>query len=54
LYRSGLLNAKEREVQDLRQIAQNRIARSKARLSEAYSDSREVKSNLEWSQKHVS
>jgi hypothetical protein len=53
-HRSGLLNAKHRELMDLQQLAQQRIARSKARLAEAYSDSREVKRDLEWSQKRVS
>jgi len=51
---SGLLNAKHRELMDLQQLAQQRLARSKARLAEAYSDSREVKRDLEWSQKRVS
>lgn len=51
---SGLLNAKTRELVDLQQLAQQRLQRSKARLAEAYSDSREVKRDLEWSQKRVS
>jgi len=51
---SGLLNAKEREVLELQQLAQQRLARSRARLAEGYQDAKEVKSNLEWTQKRVS
>lgn len=51
---SGLLNAKHRELQDLQALAQQRLARSKARLSEGYQDAKEVKRDLEWTQKRVS
>jgi hypothetical protein len=49
-----LLNAKHRELQDLQALAQQKIARSRARLAEGYQDAKEVKSNLEWTQKRVS
>ncbi|KAG0653012.1 hypothetical protein D0Z07_0706 [Hyphodiscus hymeniophilus] len=51
---SGLLNAKNRELQDLQALAQQRIARSRARLAEGYQDAKEVKRDLEWTQKRVS
>lgn len=52
--RSGLLNAKQRELQDLQALAQQRIARSRARLAEGYQDAKDVKRDLEWTQKRVS
>ncbi|TVY40329.1 Biogenesis of lysosome-related organelles complex 1 subunit [Lachnellula occidentalis] len=51
---SGLLNAKHRELQDLQALAQQRLARSRARLAEGYQDAKEVKRDLEWTQKRVS
>ncbi|EKD17728.1 uncharacterized protein L3040_008085 [Drepanopeziza brunnea f. sp. 'multigermtubi'] len=51
---SGLLNAKHRELLELQQLAQQRLARSRARLAEGYQDAKEVKRDLEWTQKHVS
>lgn len=51
---SGLLNAKTRELLELQQLAQQRLARSRARLAEGYQDAKEVKRDLEWSQKRVS
>jgi len=51
---SGLLNAKNREVMELQQLVQQRLARSKARLAEGYQDAKEVKRDLEWTQKRVS
>ncbi|KAH8596913.1 hypothetical protein B0O99DRAFT_509325 [Bisporella sp. PMI_857] len=51
---SGLLNAKHRELQDLQALAQQRIARSRARLAEGYQDAKDVKRDLEWTQKRVS
>ncbi|TAQ90108.1 hypothetical protein B7494_g1570 [Chlorociboria aeruginascens] len=51
---SGLLNAKNRELLELQQLAQQRIARSRVRLAEGYSDAKEVKKDLEWTQKRVS
>lgn len=51
---SGLLNAKHREVLELQQLAQQRLAKTRARLTEGYQDAKEVKRNLEWTQKRVS
>jgi hypothetical protein len=51
---SGMLNAKQRELQDLQALAQQRLAKSRARLAEGYQDAREVKRDLEWTQKRVS
>ncbi|CZS96427.1 uncharacterized protein RAG0_14168 [Rhynchosporium agropyri] len=51
---SGLLNAKHRELLDLQALAQQRIAKSRARLAEGYADAKEVKRDLEWTQKRVS
>lgn len=52
--RSGLLNAKHRELQDLQALAQQRIAKSRARLAEGYQDAKEVKRDLEWTQSRMS
>jgi hypothetical protein len=51
---SGLLNAKHRELLELQQLAQQRLSRSRARLAEGYQDAKEVKRDLEWTQKRVS
>lgn len=51
---SGLLNAKQRELFELQQLAQQRLARTRARLAEGYQDAKEVKRDLEWTQKRVS
>lgn len=51
---SGLLNAKNRELLELQKLAQHRLAKSRARLAEGYADAKEVKRDLEWSQKRVS
>jgi hypothetical protein len=52
--RSGLLNAKHRELQDLQALAQQRIAKSRARLAEGYQDAKDVKRDLEWTQSRMS
>ncbi|KAF4618142.1 hypothetical protein G7Y89_g14967 [Cudoniella acicularis] len=51
---SGLLNAKQRELLELQQLAQQCLAKSRARLAEGYQDAKEVKRDLEWTQKRVS
>lgn len=51
---SGLLNAKHRELQDLQALAQQRIAKSRARLAEGYQDAKDVKRDLEWTQSRMS
>lgn len=52
--RSGKLNNKQREVEELRAKAQARLAKSRARMAQGFQDAKEVKRDLEWSQKHVS
>ncbi|KAF8863974.1 putative biogenesis of lysosome-related organelles complex 1 subunit KXD1 [Acephala macrosclerotiorum] len=51
---SGLLNAKHRELMDLQALAQQRLEKSRARLAEGYADAKEVRRDLEWTQKRVS
>ncbi|CAN8104613.1 unnamed protein product [Discula destructiva] len=51
---SGRLNAKHRELLELQKQAQARLARSRARFAEGMDDAREVRQNLEWTQKKVS
>jgi biogenesis of lysosome-related organelles complex 1 subunit KXD1 len=51
---SGKLNAKQRELMDLQKQAQARLARTRERFQEGMRDAREVRSDLEWTQKKVS
>lgn len=53
-YRSGKLNAKHRELMELQQQAQARLARTRERFQEGMRDAREVRGDLEWTQKKVS
>ena len=48
------MNAKNRELQDLRALAQQRLERTRARLTEGYQDAKQVKADLEWTSKRVS
>jgi len=50
---SGLLNAKNRELQELQALAQQRLAKSRVRMAEGYADAKEVKRDLEWTQKRT-
>ena len=52
--RSGTLNAKHREVLELQKKAQERLAKSRARFAQGLQDAREVRADLEWTQKKVS
>jgi biogenesis of lysosome-related organelles complex 1 subunit KXD1 len=52
--RSGKLNAKHRELMDLQKQAQARLARTRERFQEGVRDAREVRGDLEWTQKKVS
>lgn len=52
--RSGKLNAKQRELMDLQKQAQARLARTRERFQEGMRDAREVRGDLEWTQKKVS
>ncbi|OAA63083.1 putative domain KxDL [Cordyceps fumosorosea ARSEF 2679] len=51
---SGKLNAKHRELMDLQRQAQARLARTRERFQEGMRDAREVRGDLEWTQKKVS
>ncbi|KAH7320057.1 hypothetical protein B0I35DRAFT_408780 [Stachybotrys elegans] len=51
---SGKLNAKHRELMDLQKQAQARLAKTRERFQEGMRDAREVRSDLEWTQKKVS
>ncbi|KAK1836054.1 hypothetical protein QBC39DRAFT_248651 [Podospora conica] len=51
---SGHLNAKHRELLELQAKAQARLAKSRARFAQGLEDAREVRGDLEWTQKKVS
>ncbi|TPX08884.1 uncharacterized protein E0L32_009702 [Thyridium curvatum] len=51
---SGHLNAKQRELLELQKKAQARLAKSRARFAEGMQDARQVRADLEWTQKKVS
>ncbi|EAQ86883.1 hypothetical protein CHGG_08136 [Chaetomium globosum CBS 148.51] len=50
---SGHLNAKHRELLELQAKAQARLAKSRARFAQGLEDAREVREDLEWTQKKV-
>jgi len=50
---SGHLNAKHRELLDLQAKAQARLAKTRARFAQGLEDAREVRNDLEWTQKKV-
>jgi hypothetical protein len=52
-YRSGHLNAKHRELLELQAKAQARLAKTRARFAQGLEDAREVRNDLEWTQKKV-
>jgi hypothetical protein len=51
---SGKLNAKHRELMDLQKQAQARLAKTRERFQDGMRDAREVRGDLEWTQKKVS
>jgi hypothetical protein len=51
---SGHLNAKQRELLEMQAKAQARLAKARARFAEGLQDAREVRADLEWTQKKVS
>lgn len=51
--RSGHLNAKHRELLELQAKAQARLAKTRARFAQGLEDAREVRNDLEWTQKKV-
>ncbi|OAA57471.1 hypothetical protein SPI_07130 [Niveomyces insectorum RCEF 264] len=50
---SGRLNDKQRELLELQQKAQARLAKARTRFAEGMRDAREVRADLEWSQKKL-
>ncbi|KAK3321117.1 hypothetical protein B0T19DRAFT_258918 [Cercophora scortea] len=50
---SGLLNAKQHELLELQAKAQARLAKTRARFAKGLEDAREVRADLEWTQKKV-
>ncbi|KAH8883913.1 hypothetical protein GQ53DRAFT_786662 [Thozetella sp. PMI_491] len=51
---SGKLNAKHRELLEMQAKAQARLAKARARFAEGMEDAREVRADLEWTQKKLS
>lgn len=52
-YRSGELNAKNRELLELQTLAQRRLKNSRANFADGMKAAKEVKKDLEWTQKRV-
>ncbi|KAK3683853.1 hypothetical protein B0T22DRAFT_263718 [Podospora appendiculata] len=50
---SGLLNAKQHELLELQAKTQARLAKTRARFAKGLEDAREVRADLEWTQKKV-
>ncbi|KAL2024085.1 hypothetical protein VTK56DRAFT_9865 [Thermocarpiscus australiensis] len=50
---SGRLNAKHRELLELQAKAQARLAKARTRFAQGLEDAREVRNDLEWTQKKV-
>ncbi|KAK4205688.1 hypothetical protein QBC40DRAFT_248857 [Triangularia verruculosa] len=50
---SGHLNAKHRELLELQAKAQARLAKTRARFAQGMEDAREVREDLEWTQRKV-
>ncbi len=51
--RSGELNAKNRELMELQALAQRRLKTSRANFADGMKAAKEVKKDLEWTQKRV-
>ena len=52
-HRSGELNAKNRELLELQALAQRRLKNSRANFADGMKAAKEVKKDLEWTQKRV-
>lgn len=52
--RSGELNAKHRELIELQALAQRRLKSTRANFADGMQAAKEVKRDLEWTQKRVS
>ena len=53
IYSSGILNAKQRELAELQAMAQRRLKSTRANLADGMKAAREVRRDLEWTQKRV-
>lgn len=53
LHRSGELNAKNRELLELQELAQHRLKNSRANFTDGMKAAKEVKKDLDWTQKRV-
>lgn len=51
--RSGHLNAKHRELLELQAMAQARLEKSRVRFARGLEEARQVRKDLEWTQKKV-
>ena len=51
--RSGELNAKNRELMELQALAQRRLKNNRANFADGMKAAKEVKKDLEWTQKRV-
>ena len=51
--RSGELNAKQRELAELQALAQRRLKSTRANLADGVKAAKEVRKDLEWTQKRV-
>jgi len=51
--RSGELNAKQRELAELQALAQRRLKSARANFADGAKAAKEVKRDLEWTQKRV-
>lgn len=51
--RSGHLNAKHRELLELQKKAQARLAKTRERFQDGLRDAREVREDLEWTEKKI-
>ncbi|SPO03374.1 uncharacterized protein DNG_06057 [Cephalotrichum gorgonifer] len=50
---SGKLNAKHREIMELQKKAQARLAKTRERFQDGLRDAREVREDLEWTEKKI-
>ena len=53
-FRSGELNAKQRELQELQQMAQRRMKSARSNFADGMKAAKQVRTDLAWTQKRVS
>ena len=54
LHRSGALNAKNQELLELQALAQRRLKGARANFADGMKAAKEVRRDLDWTQKRVS